>query len=120
MSIFGDSTIQASLVEKAENRQTYRLVGLHHELVHWPTPHKLSPPGDDVFEREYDPAELHDTERWIVHVSATAEIEALRISFLMAENGALQISLNTYPATADEFCINTVHFYPTLLFQHLL
>lgn len=69
MTIFGDATIQASLVEKASNRQTYRLVGLHHELVYWPSAHKLSPPGDENYEREYDPAELHENERWIVAVS---------------------------------------------------
>lgn len=30
--IFGDATIQASLVESAEHRQKYRLVGLNHEV----------------------------------------------------------------------------------------
>lgn len=68
MSIFGDATIQASLVEKAEHRQIYRLVGLHHELIHWPTPHKLCPAAPDDYERDYDPAEVHENERWIIPV----------------------------------------------------
>lgn len=68
-SIFGDATIQASLVERAENRQIYRLVGVQHELVYWPTAHVFTAPMDDLYEREYDPAELYDSERWIVNVS---------------------------------------------------
>lgn len=67
--VFGDSTIQASLIERAEYRQCYRLVGLNHELQYWPAPHTVCPPLGDEWEREYDPAELFDSERWIVNVS---------------------------------------------------
>ena len=66
--IFGDATIQASLIESAEHRQRYRLVGLSHELEHWPTVHCVCPPLGDIWDREYDPAELAETEQWIVSV----------------------------------------------------
>ena len=39
--IFGDATMQASLIERAEHRQIYRLVGLNHELEFWATPHTV-------------------------------------------------------------------------------
>jgi hypothetical protein len=67
--IFGDATIQASLVESAEHRQRYRLVGLNHELEYWPTVHYVCPPLAEQWEREYDPAELFDSEKWITSVS---------------------------------------------------
>ena len=64
--IFGDATIQASLVENAEKRQRYRLVGLNHEIEYWPTPHNVCPPLGEEWERDYDPMDLFDTEKWIV------------------------------------------------------
>jgi hypothetical protein len=67
--IFGDATIQASLVESAEHRQRYRLVGLNHEIEYWPSVHYVCPPLADEWEREYDPAELFDSEKWITSVS---------------------------------------------------
>jgi len=63
--IFGDATIQASLVELAEHRHRYRLVGLSHELEYWPSAHKSCPPLADQWERDYDPANLFDSEHWI-------------------------------------------------------
>jgi hypothetical protein len=68
IKIFGDATIQASLVEKAEHRERYRLVGLNHELEFWPTAHTVCPPLGDEWERDYDPADLFDSERWIIDV----------------------------------------------------
>ena len=68
IGVFGDSTIQASLIERAEHRQVYRLVGLHHELEYWPTAHTVCPPLGDEWDREYDPAELFDSELWIVNL----------------------------------------------------
>ena len=48
-ALFGDSTMQASLLERAEHRQRFRLVGLAHELEYWPDPHTSCPPlGDQV------------------------------------------------------------------------
>lgn len=67
--IFGDTTMQASLVESAEHRSIYRLVGLNHELHHWKTNHIICPPLGDEWDREYDPAELADSEKWIAAVS---------------------------------------------------
>ena len=68
VSVFGDATMQASLIERAENRQIYRLVGLNHELEYWPTGHALCPPLGDEWEREYDPKDMFDSERWIATV----------------------------------------------------
>ena len=67
--IFGDTTIQASLVEEAQHRKVYKLVGLNHEIEFWHTPHKLCPPVDRQWSREYDPADFFDSEKWIVDVS---------------------------------------------------
>lgn len=79
--IFGDATIQASLVERAQHRQIYRLVGLNHELVFWPTPHTMSPPPFDEFEREYDPSLINDSEKWIVNL-----FEPLRDAFYVQKS----------------------------------
>jgi hypothetical protein len=68
-AIFGDATIQASLIERAENRQIYRLVGLNHEIHYWSTPHKICPPIGDEWDREYDPKDLMSHEKWIASVS---------------------------------------------------
>jgi hypothetical protein len=67
--VFGDATMQASLVERAEYRHRYRLVGLNHELEYWPTAHAVCPPIGDEWDREYDPAELFDSEKWMISVS---------------------------------------------------
>eukprot|EP01033_Poteriospumella_lacustris_P010457 gene10460-7435_t len=66
--IFGDATIQASLIATAENCDKFRLVGLNHEIEYWKTPHNVCPPLGEEWDREYDPAELADTERWIAHL----------------------------------------------------
>ena len=66
--IFGDSTMQASLIEKAEHRQRYNLVGKKHDLEYWPTAHTSTPPLGDEYARMYDPAELFETESWIPKV----------------------------------------------------
>jgi thiol-disulfide isomerase/thioredoxin len=63
--LFGDSTMQASLLERAEHRSRLRLVGLGHELEYWPNTHVDLPPLADQWEREYDPAELGEDEIWI-------------------------------------------------------
>ena len=56
------------MIERSENRSCYRLVGLNHELEFWPNPHIVCPPLDDEWEREYDPADLFDSEKWITSV----------------------------------------------------
>ena len=66
--IFGDATIQASLLDRAEHMQRYRLVGLNHQIEYWPTPHTVCPPVDDHWEREYDPADLFESESWIINL----------------------------------------------------
>lgn len=66
--IFGDSTMQASLVEKAENRQRYNLVGKDHDLEYWPTAHTATPAVADELGRIYDPSELFPSEAWVARV----------------------------------------------------
>ena len=53
--IFGESTIQASMLENSEHRQCYRLVGLNHIIQCWPDGDPNCSPVDDIWEREYDP-----------------------------------------------------------------
>ena len=60
--IFGDSTMQASLLEIAEHRKRFRLVGLGHELEFWEGGHRDCPPLGDQWERDYDPADLEEGE----------------------------------------------------------
>lgn len=81
LMIFGDATMQASLLEKAENRQRYRLVGLNHELEFWPTEHTICPSLGDQWEREYDPSELFDSEKWIASL-----FEPVRTNFFNGPN----------------------------------
>ena len=69
LHIFGDATMQASMIERSEHRSRYRLVGLNHELEFWPSPHTVCPPLGDEWEREYDPANLFESEKWITSVS---------------------------------------------------
>jgi hypothetical protein len=56
------------MLERAENRQRFRLVGLNHELEYWPTSHKVCPPLSEEWERDYDPADLFDSEKWIINL----------------------------------------------------
>ncbi len=57
------------MIERATNMQKYRLVGLNHELVFWPTAHNVCPPLDDQWGRDYDPSDLFESEKWIASVS---------------------------------------------------
>lgn len=74
--IFGTATMQASLLERATNRTIYRLVGLNHDIHYWSSAHLECPPIPESFERQYDPAELFDSESWI-----PALFEPVRKSF---------------------------------------
>ncbi|KAH8048644.1 hypothetical protein JL721_11890 [Aureococcus anophagefferens] len=74
--VFGDAAIQASLSERAEHRNVYRLVGLDHSIEWWPTPHGDCPSIPDTYGREYDPSELFESELWIPRV-----FEPLRRAF---------------------------------------
>lgn len=74
--IFGENTMQASLLERAENRRRYRLVGLGHEVEVWPYGHGACPPLGEEYDREYDPSEMQPGERWIAKL-----FEPVRKSF---------------------------------------
>eukprot|EP00808_Paulinella_micropora_P008730 g77250.t1 len=66
--LFGDQTIQASLLEQAEHRIGYRLVGLNHDVQYWQSAHVECPPLGDQWERDYDPSELFESEQWIARI----------------------------------------------------
>ena len=63
--VFGESTMQASLLERAEHRRRYKLIGVRHEIEYWHEGHACCPAVSERWERDYDPAELHDSEMWI-------------------------------------------------------
>lgn len=63
--VFGESTMQASLLERAEHRKRFKLIGVRHEIDYWHEGHACCPALSDRWERDYDPAELHDSEMWI-------------------------------------------------------
>ena len=83
LQIFGDATIQASVLEQAEHRSRYRLVGLEHELEHWKTGHNMCPPLDEEWTREYS-TDIAESEKWIIPVSLYLSIYVLAsISILL-------------------------------------
>lgn len=66
--IFGESTMQASLIERAEHCQRYTLVGKHHDIAFWEGAHCMTPPLGDEWGRDYDPSELFHSEQWIARI----------------------------------------------------
>ena len=64
--LFGESTMQASLLERSEHRKQFKLIGLRHCIDYWFDGHSSCPALTDRFDRDYDPADLHDSEMWIV------------------------------------------------------
>ena len=95
--IFGDATMQASLVERAEHREVFRLVGLNHELHYWRTKHDVCPPLGDEWEREYDPADLFDSEKWIATL-----FEPVRKNFFDGpQPPPMQFMMTDKPTVAD-------------------
>ena len=95
--IFGDATIQASLISTAENCEVYRLIGLNCTIEYWRSPHKICPPIDDSWDREYDPAELGETETWI-----TSLFEPIRKNFFSGPNPPpMQFMLPATQLSAD-------------------
>lgn len=67
--LFGENTIQASVTETTSVRNVYQLVGLNHSVIQWLTPMESPlPECPEGWEREYDPAEIPDSEKWIVNI----------------------------------------------------
>ena len=64
------------MLESAEHRERYSLVGLNHELEYWTTSHTDCPPLSEAYERDYDPADLAPHETWIAKL-----FEPVRKSF---------------------------------------
>ncbi|KAJ8602501.1 hypothetical protein CTAYLR_001253 [Chrysophaeum taylorii] len=67
-SVLGDATLQASLAERSVHRQIFRLVGLEHTVEWWHSAHAECVPMPENYDREYDPAELFDSELWLPRV----------------------------------------------------
>ena len=105
--ILGDSTIQASLISTAESCDVYRLIGLNCTIEHWKVSHTECPPLDEHWDREYDPAELGDTENWIVSL-----FEPIRVNFFSGPlPPPMQFMLPTVPLseTAEVAMILGLH-----------
>ena len=101
--IFGETTMQASLVESAEHRCVYRLVGLNHELHYWRTPHTICPPLGDEWDREYDPAELADSEKWIAAVIYSCFLILFMFSCVADPFSCCFQNITALRASAQEF-----------------
>lgn len=78
-AMFGDATIQASVIEKASKRVIYQLVGLNHEVIQWTGIDDTPPTIPEGWEREYDPATMPKSETWIVNI-----FESVREAFYVA------------------------------------
>jgi thiol-disulfide isomerase/thioredoxin len=63
--LFGEHTIQASLLDRSHHRRRMKLIGLRHEIEYWHEGHASCPVLDERWERDYDPADLFESERWI-------------------------------------------------------
>ena len=74
--VFGDRTMQASLLKSAERCEIYKIVGLDYELHYWTKGHDKTPPLPDGYERDYEPGELCANEKWIMRL-----FEPIRRSF---------------------------------------
>jgi len=74
--VFGDRTMQASLLKRAERCEIYKIVGLDYELHFWTKGHDKTPPLPDGYERDYEPGELCANEKWIMRL-----FEPIRRSF---------------------------------------
>lgn len=108
--VFGEQTMQASLLQRTEHQRRYQLVGMHHEIEFWPAGHACCPPLNDKWERDYDPAELYETERWIIPL-----FEPLRKSFFDGPSPPPMHFLmvgRALPASAEVATLLGVH--PTL------
>jgi hypothetical protein len=66
------------MIESAEHRSKFHLVGLNHEIHYWGTPHGAFPEPFDNWQREYDPGELFDSESWIINVNLAMKLLIIR------------------------------------------
>lgn len=97
--ILHDTTIQASLLEWSEHRSRYKLVGLMHDLEYW-NGHGACPVLGDEWEREYEPSELFDSEKWIRPI-----FEPARKAFFVKNNftdpETMQFMMSEKPTRSD-------------------
>ena len=105
--IFGEHTIQASLLDRSQNRRRMKLIGLRHEIEYWHEGHNDCPVLDERWERDYDPAELFESERWI-----PALFEPIRKAFFDGPSPpAMQFMMlgGPLPETADVAVLLGIH-----------
>lgn len=69
LTVFGDAKIEAAYVGSPEGCDIYKLISLDHEIIYWNSSVATLPPHPDSFAREYDPATIKESEKWIVNVS---------------------------------------------------
>ena len=89
LEVFGASSMQAATLQSAEHREWVRLVGRSCDLQYWKTPDAR--PDPQVFDREYQPGELEESEQWIVPL-----LEPVRLTY-MTRPFVLQIVLPELP-----------------------
>ena len=112
--VFGESTMQASLLEQAEHRKRFKLIGFQHEIDYWHEGHSCCPAISDRWERDYDPAELHETEMWIpplfepIRKAFFSGPQPPALQFMMAkgplpESAELVVLLGLHPSIGGAF-----------------
>jgi hypothetical protein len=112
--VFGESTMQASLLEQAEHRKRFKLIGFQHEIDYWHEGHSCCPAVSDRWERDYDPAELHETEMWIpplfepIRKAFFSGPQPPALQFMMAkgplpESAELVVLLGLHPSIGGAF-----------------
>jgi len=73
VTIFGVRSLQVAVVEKAQHRQWYRMIGRQHDLEYWDADTRT-----DVqeWDRDYDPGDMLPSETWIAQL-----FEPIRLSY---------------------------------------
>ena len=75
VTVFGQQIMQASTIQSTEHREWFHLIGRNHDIQHWRTedPRVCI----QVFDREYSPGELEDSEDWIAQI-----LEPVRTTYM--------------------------------------
>ena len=103
VTVFGKKSMQGSVVESTVNRICVNLIGRGHSIQYWRTPDERSCVQD--FDRDYSPAELEDSEQWIVPI-----FEPVRMTY-MTQPFVLQVCMPEFPLSpdADVACMVGIH-----------
>eukprot|EP01038_Epipyxis_sp_PR26KG_P004458 gene4458-6304_t len=108
--IFGEATIQGSMLDRSEHRTRYRLVGLDHEIDYWSTPHHDCSILGEEWDREYDPGDLGENEGWIPGI-----FEPIRKNFYSGEQPPpMQFMMSTLPTPANAEVVTLIGLHQKL------